>query len=178
LYISLPTTKLQVPSVEWLHAEDATEAAKALRNSKPLRRAALKYAQATNRVPFFNQPPASAPARPVLNFFGRTVREEEEATREQAAGAGATGAGEQAAGAGQAQSQGPRPSSSRRSREAHRRRGSSSQGDPEEEDREVARACSMCDRLRNATAHAVVLAHTLLGDPQVPLPWILLHCVL
>jgi hypothetical protein len=168
----VPTTKIQVPSVEWLYAEDATNEAKALRSSKTLRRAALKYAQLTNRVPFFNQAPASAPTRPALNMFGRTLQAEKEATGTQAAnaGEGATGAGEQAATAGQGLSQGPRSSTSRRTSGGRRSRA----GDDEEEDLERAverlRACSMCDRLRNATAKAVVLAHTLLGDPQVPFP--------
>jgi hypothetical protein len=145
------TTSIQVPSVEWRFVENAN--VKMLRDSTPLRRAALKYARATNRVPFFSQPPALNPTRPRLNLFGRTV---------QVAG---TSTGQQASGAAR------RASTSRRSSGGRSIRGVDSRDDDQDEAHAGAaqqtRACSICDRLRNATAQAVVVAHTLLGDPEV-----------
>jgi hypothetical protein len=154
---------MQVKAMEWLCKPDAAPEHEALKNSKELQKAALLYYRSTYKKPFFTAAPPTGPVDPPkLNFFGRTpppgAQDPVAAEQGEAADAGA-GAQQQQQQAG-AQGAGP----ARR----RRRLASLQDEDTEEEELEaVVRAPSVCDRLRNACARCVMIAHKLLGDPDM-----------
>jgi hypothetical protein len=118
--------------------------------SKALKKAAILYAQGSNNMPFFCSKPTQD--RPKLDLFGRTPP----ALQEQGTGAqGAAGDNSGRAGTsrGRGRSSGGRARTSRE------------QAETDVEERDM--GSSVCDRLRNAAARTVVLAHKLLGDPAV-----------
>jgi hypothetical protein len=140
----------------WLFAEDAPPEVKALRKCRALRRAALLYVQSSNNVPFFSR--KQTQDRPQLELFGRALP----VVQEQGTGAQGS-AGDTAGRAGTSRGRGRGRGRGRSSGSGAR--ASREQADTDVEEQEL--GTSVCDRLRNATARTVVLAHKLLGDPAV-----------
>jgi hypothetical protein len=177
-----------VPAVDWMFGDNADDAAVALRRTRALKKAAFAYAKDTNNVPFFCRQPPSVPIVPKLDFFGR--RESQENTgAQQEAGAPAdvppaNEPGTPEAAQAEAGGRAPPPAGGRsgrvrgRGKRGRRGRGRRALNDADtEEDADqdaeageqeaLDRASSVCDRLRNLTARCVVIAHALLGDPEV-----------
>jgi hypothetical protein len=176
-----------VPAVEWMFADNADKTVNALRRSRALRKAAFAYAKATNNVPFFCRQPSPVPIVPKLNFFGRRVLQEDTGAQQEAGAQDdvvpAPAPAPAEAAQGEAGGRAPPPAGGRSGRVRGRGCGRRGRGrralldpDTEEEAEQEAqagqlealdRASSVCDRLRNLTARCVLIAHTLLGDPQV-----------
>jgi hypothetical protein len=179
-----------VPAVEWMFGDNADEGAAELQRTRALKKAAFAYAKATNNVPFFCRQPPSVPTVPKLDFFGRRETQENTGAQQEAGAPAAADAppanvpGNPEAAQAEAGGRTSPPPSARggrvrgRGKRGRRGRGRRALNDADtEEDADVDaeageqealdRASSVCDRLRNLTARSVVIAHALLGDPEV-----------